>query len=181
MDWSFIIIKYTNSGKLVSIIITPASTQDYAAILELNEAAVPHVNSIDKAELADLDQQSFFFGVARSDDNIAGFLLALAQGKTYRSLNYRWFSENYDAFVYIDRIVVSPDFARHGVGRQLYQALQQQAVGITPMLTCEVNIEPPNPVSLAFHHRLGFSEVGQQMTDGGNKRVSLLGKVLNES
>ena len=95
----------------MTLIITSASPQDYPTILELNEAAVPHVNSIDTAELADLDQQSFFFGVARIDNDIAGFLLALEQGKTYRSLNYRWFSEQYDAFVYIDRIIVSPDFA----------------------------------------------------------------------
>jgi predicted GNAT superfamily acetyltransferase len=160
------------------LIITSALASDYPAILELNEAAVPHVNSIDAAELAELQRQAFFFGVARDGDAIAGFLLALAEGRTYRSLNYRWFSEHYDAFVYIDRIVVSAACARRGVGRELYQALQQQAAGQTPMLACEVNIRPPNLTSLAFHHSLGFAEVGQQDTDGGNKRVSLLRKLL---
>jgi predicted GNAT superfamily acetyltransferase len=162
----------------VTLALTFTTTQDYPIILELNEAAVPHVNSINEAELIDLHRQAFFFGVARDGDAIAGFLLALAEGKSYRSLNYRWFSEQYDAFVYIDRIVVAPDFARRGVGRQLYQALEQHAAGKTPMLACEVNIQPPNPTSLAFHHSLGFREVGRQDTDGGHKRVSLLRKLL---
>jgi predicted GNAT superfamily acetyltransferase len=35
-----------------------------------------------------------------------------------------------------------------------------------------------NEGSLRFHHRIGFVEVGQQDTDGGTKRVSLLAKPL---
>jgi hypothetical protein len=46
--------------------------------------------------------------------------------------------------------------------------------GGAPVVTAEVNMEPPNPGSLAFHHRLGFREVGQQDTYGGSVRVSLL-------
>jgi predicted GNAT superfamily acetyltransferase len=46
-------------------------------------------------------------------------------------------------------------------------------------LTCEVNLAPPNPRSLAFHHAQGFQEMAQQMTDGGLKRVSLLRKTVD--
>ena len=42
------------------------------------------------------------------------------------------------------------------------------------MLCCEVNVRPRNDASLRFHHSIGFREVGQQDTDGGNKTVSLL-------
>jgi predicted GNAT superfamily acetyltransferase len=41
----------------------------------------------------------------------------------------------------------------------------------------EVNLEPRNDQSLAFHAALGFVEVGQQMTDYGT-RVSLMTKPL---
>jgi hypothetical protein len=37
-----------------------------------------------------------------------------------------------------------------------------------------VNVRPRNDASLAFHEAIGFREVGQQDTDGGRKRVSLL-------
>lgn len=47
-------------------------------------------------------------------------------------------------------------------------------VPVAFVLTCEVNLEPPNPHSLAFHHRLGFTQVGEQVTTRGTVRVALL-------
>jgi predicted GNAT superfamily acetyltransferase len=41
-------------------------------------------------------------------------------------------------------------------------------------VSCEVNVVPMNAGSLRFHMRLGFDSVGQQATEGGKKRVSLL-------
>ena len=46
------------------------------------------------------------------------------------------------------------------------------------MLTCEVNLKPPNPGSIVFHQQLGFAEVDQQETEQGAKRVSLMVKTL---
>ena len=43
-------------------------------------------------------------------------------------------------------------------------------------MTCEVNLEPPNPESLAFHDRLGFGRVGEQATKGGSVVVALLSR-----
>jgi predicted GNAT superfamily acetyltransferase len=50
-----------------------------------------------------------------------------------------------------------------------------------PVLFCEVNVRPRNETSLAFHEAIGFREVGQQDTDGGTKRVSLLALDLRPS
>jgi uncharacterized protein len=41
-------------------------------------------------------------------------------------------------------------------------------------ITCEVNLRPPNPVSDAFHARLGFTEVGRAMFGNGAKAVRYL-------
>ena len=45
------------------------------------------------------------------------------------------------------------------------------------ILTLEINLEPPNPGSLALHGKLGFAEVGQLVADEG-KLVSLMVKAV---
>jgi len=160
----------------VSVSLHPAVESDFDDILRLNGAAVPHVNLIDRDELAGLAAQAFHFHVARVGDALAGFLLSLAPGADYGSLNYRWFSERYPQFVYVDRIVVADEHHGLGIGRRLYAGLEQAMAGFAPSLTCEVNLAPPNPGSRAFHERLGFTEVGQQATEGGAKVVCLMHK-----
>ena len=160
--------------------ISPALPEHYPAVLKLNETAFPHVNQITESELTDLADESFYFKVALHEGTVAGFLLALAPGAGYGSPNYRWFSEYYDTFIYVDRIVVSSNCSRSGLGRRLYKDLEQTALKASPILTCEVNLKPENPVSLAFHKSLGFKEVGQLDTEGGKKRVCLMCKPINK-
>ena len=164
----------------MSPIITPVTLADHSTILDLNEQAVPHVNSITIQELTILSEQAFSFKAARVNQQIAGFLLALAPGADYQSPNYRWFSQHYEHFVYVDRIVVVPDYSGLGIGRRLYADLAPAAIGTNAsVLTCEVNLRPPNPGSLAFHQKLGFQAVGEQDTDAGQKRVCLMARALN--
>lgn len=162
----------------MSIAIRAAKLSDYEVIRAINEGAVPAVSSISMPELRALAKQCCHFSVALADGDLAGFLVALQPGQEYQSENYRWFSEHYKSFVYVDRIAVSPAFKGRGIGRALYAEIEQFAVKVAPVLTCEVNLIPPNPESMAFHKTLGFSEVGQQNTEGGKKRVSLLVKPL---
>jgi predicted GNAT superfamily acetyltransferase len=42
---------------------------------------------------------------------------------------------------------------------------------------CEVNAEPPNPASDAFHAAMGFAEVGSA-TLGGGKQVRYFERLL---
>jgi len=158
----------------------PARPEDFADVLALNEAAVPHVNSIGEDVLARLAEQAFHFEVAIAD-SVAGFVLALPSGVEYASENYSWFSARYDRFVYIDRVVVAEPATGSGIGRQLYERLLARSAAVAPVLTCEVNLHPPNPRSLAFHRKLGFEEVGQQLTTGGTKRVCMLSRRLGEA
>jgi predicted GNAT superfamily acetyltransferase len=41
------------------------------------------------------------------------------------------------------------------------------------VITCEYNIDPPNPASKRFHDKFGFKELGRQRVAGGSKLVSL--------
>ena len=61
-----------------------------------------------------------------------------------------------------------------GLGRALYDAVFVQASrSQLPWVTCEYDIEPPNPASERFHRGFGFTEVGRQSVAGGRKQVSL--------
>jgi predicted GNAT superfamily acetyltransferase len=44
------------------------------------------------------------------------------------------------------------------------------------LIVCEVNVEPPNPASDAFHARLGFATVGSATLQDQQKTVRYLSK-----
>ncbi len=162
-----------------TLTIDQAMEDDYPELLDLNNLAVPNVNAIPSETLACLHSQSVYLGVARTSTGIAGFLLALPCTASYDSPNFQYFKQRYEAFAYIDRIVVNQHLRGRGVGAALYQDLNRMLDGVYPLLACEVNLDPPNPGSLSFHQRLGFNSVGTQQTEGGSKRVALLTKVLS--
>lgn len=147
---------------------------DLDAALALNNASLPELNELDRSELARLVGLSDVALCADVDEVFAGFCIVFAPGLDYRSLNYQWFSSNYQNFAYLDRIAVDPGFRRYGIGRGFYTELQERLRPRFPVLCCEVNVRPRNDASLTFHQSVGFREVAQQDTDGGNKTVSLL-------
>jgi len=155
--------------------IRPLEPADVPALVVINDAAHPAVPITSEAEFADLVSHTTLGLVAERDGRPVGFLLALEPGRDYASENYRFFSERSQDFLYIDRIVLAADARGGGLGRQLYgrvfDAARERGAS---EVTCEVNVEPPNPESLAFHAALGFTEVAQQATKGGAVVVALL-------
>jgi predicted GNAT superfamily acetyltransferase len=105
----------------------------------------------------------------------AAFLLAFEQSDDYDGGHFLWFRSRFEKFIYIDRVVVAAPYRRHGLGRLLYADLFRRAerLGHTHIV-CEVNSQPPNPISDAFHAAEGFSEVGTAVIDGGAKTVRYL-------
>ena len=66
-----------------------------------------------------------------------------------------------------------------GLARRLYNDLEQVArQGGHERLVCEINAEPPNPKSDAFHRRLGFVLVGEQFLESYGRRVRYWAKEL---
>ena len=66
--------------------------------------------------------------VAEVDGRFAGFCWVMRPGQSYASENYVWFSQQYDDFVYLDRIAVLPDYRRYGIGRMLVKQKKIVAV-----------------------------------------------------
>jgi len=150
-----------------------------SAVHRMNEQALPHVNSMTVDYFGRRTAADGYFRAVCSGGRPLAFLLAMDEQTDYDSLNFLWFKSRYPRFVYIDRVVVSPDHRRAGMAGALYVDLACWARGRTPLLACEVNTRPPNEASMRFHQRQGFESVGVQDTEGGEKTVSLMVKVLS--
>jgi predicted GNAT superfamily acetyltransferase len=153
------------------------SSLDATAILSLNNAHAKETSALDDASLTALLEEAFY---ARGIDRGAtAFLIALDHNAAYGSPNFLWFKASRESFVYIDRIIVSSSARGQGIARLLYDDLFARARQAGhDRVVCEVNIEPPNPVSEAFHVAMGFDGVGQATILNGTKAVRYFEKTL---
>lgn len=140
------------------------SPGDLDGLVELNAANTPHVNALGRDSLELLVACAACAPALHepATGELRGAAIVLAPGLDYASPNYRHFDAGPHDFWYLDRILVDGRSRRSGVGRALYRAVVSaaSAAGVR-RITCEVNVEPPNPVSLAFHRAIGFREVGR--------------------
>ena len=156
--------------------LLPLTPDALPAILALNNAHARELSWLEPERLERLVGQAFL--VLRAGEADA-FLMTFDQGADYDSENFLWFRARYPRFVYVDRVVVADRARGRGLARRLYEALfdKARAAGHT-LVTCEVNADPPNPASDAFHAALGFGEVGLAALRGGDKTVRYFAREL---
>ncbi len=169
-------------GSVKRVVLREYTVDDLTAIHAINEAEVPAVGAEAPDVLGHIASESVIALVATDDETgeIGGFCLVLEPGAAYHSGNYRWFSERYVDFIYLDRVAIRPAYQRRGLGRALYSEVERLAAERRPsadQFTLEVNLRPRNERSLAFHAELGFGEVGRRETEYG-ALVSLMAKPL---
>lgn len=153
--------------------VAPIATADEAAVLALNNLHAQELSLLDRARLRHLLRQAF---LAAHIGECDAFIIAFDQDADYDSPNFLWFRSRFDRFVYVDRIAVSEAARGQGLARLLYGELFARARDAGhDRVVCEVNSDPPNPQSDAFHAALSFSMIGEAMLAGG-KRVGYLEK-----
>ena len=153
---------------------------DLQRVLEINNANTPGVSELTFAELeSDLNNSLHALAIVNEQGEVCAFCITFDPGAPDAGANHQWFAERYISFVYLDRIAIDSNHQNRGLGALLYQAVEQHMLKSAEhsLLCCEVNLEPPNPGSLRFHNRLGFTEVGQQSPQHGYI-VSLLMKTI---
>jgi hypothetical protein len=157
--------------------ICDLSLRDATAVLLLNNINAKETSVLDDAGLKALLDMAFYArGIERG---ATAFLIALEHSAAYVNPNFMWFQASRRSFVYIDRIVVSISARGQGIARLLYEDLFAAAKrGGHDRVVCEVNIEPPNPVSEAFHLTMGFEAVGQATIHNGKKTVAYFEKMI---
>lgn len=156
--------------------LLPITPDVLPAILALNNAHARELSWLEPQRLEHLVGQAFLVLRAGAAD---AFLMTFDQDADYDSENFLWFRARYPRFVYVDRIVVADHARGRGLARHLYEELfeRARAAGHT-MVTCEVNADPPNLASDAFHAALGFAEVGRARLKGDDKAVRYFARPL---
>jgi uncharacterized protein len=154
-----------------------ATRADWSALLALNAASVRELSPLDEERLKYILALAHRSLVVERSSEVVAFAVAIAPGAAYDSNNYGWFGERYERFLYLDRIAVAAAQRRQGIGAQLYDAMEQAAAPFERMV-CDVNIDPPNDASLAFHAFRGYLQVGR-LQHGATKTVALLSKELS--
>jgi len=149
--------------------IVEVAAEDEPAVLALNNQHAAELSWLEPERLSFLLGEAFY---ARRIGALEAFIMTFDQDARYDSPNFLWFRERYKHFVYVDRVVVAATARGRGHARRLYEDLfdHVRRAG-QAIVTCEVNADPPNPVSDAFHAALGFAEVGDAVIHGGKKAV----------
>ena len=142
------------------------------ALHRLNEDHATELSSLSRHGLEHLIGSAFY---AATIDEGCGLVIACDQDTPYDSPNFLWFKARYPRFVYVDRVAVSATRRGEGLARHLYEAVfaAARAAG-QDCIVCEVNYDPPNPASDAFHEKLGFAEVGRAHLADRGKGVRYL-------
>ncbi|MEP6628851.1 MAG: GNAT family N-acetyltransferase [Lapillicoccus sp.] len=141
--------------------LRPITDVDLAAVLALNERFVEYLSPLDAERLTWLVGLAHRADVLEVDGEVGGFVITFRPGSDYDSENYRWFADRYGSdYYYLDRIVVAEHLRRRGLARFVYEAMEAEARAHGRM-ALEVNVDPPNHGSLAFHASRGYTEVGR--------------------
>lgn len=163
----------TNPGIAV---IAGQSATAHEALLALNNAHAEETSFLSLEKWRMLIERAY---LAVAFDETAALMIVFNQDADYDNANFEWFRSRYRRFAYVDRIIVSDSRRGRGVAGKLYQYLFDRAAGDgLGRIVCEVNLDPPNPGSDAFHAKMGFDTVGQAVLAEAEKAVRYLRKTL---
>ena len=147
----------------------------------INQDNVPDVGDVTLDRLGWLHALSAVStGVFDDGGSMLGFCMVMPPGTGYDSTNYRWFMERYSDAFYLDRVAFAATARRRGLGTLLYDTVEQRIRDERPdivRLSLEVNSNPPNHGSLAFHAGRGYVELERRPTPYGIE-VAMMEKLL---
>jgi predicted GNAT superfamily acetyltransferase len=155
--------------------VRPIQSADLAALLALNNAHAVELSMADAGGLARLIAGAAYSAANGAPGKPDAFVIAFDHTTPPQGPNHAWFLARHPRFLYVDRVCVAPLARRRGLARALYAGAFAAARGRgLPVVCCEVNCDPPNPSSDAFHAALGFREVGRAFLAARGKAVRYL-------
>ena len=163
----------------MTVTVRDAEARDEDFILALNAACTPAVGDMTAQDYRDIAGWAHRIVIAEAGGNPVGFMILIRPGSAYPSDNYGWFEEKFGRQLYVDRVAVADSARGLGVGRALYEEALRMAADLgEERVTAEVNEDPPNPESMAFHLRLGFRHLLSRTSPRLGKVVAMLERPL---
>ena len=139
----------------------------FSSFYEINQQQVPKVGSVSLEEfiylikISDISYGSIKKGIC------LGFVICLRENTNYKSINYKFFQNRHNKFFYIDRIAIANKYQSSGIGSNLYSKLLSIKDKFKIPICAEVNIDPPNELSINFHRKHGFSKITERTIKEG--------------
>jgi uncharacterized protein len=147
----------------------PIDKTSLDSVLELNNRHAEELSYLQISDLKKLVDMAFY---ARRVGMADALMIAFDQDAKYASPNFLWLKQTFARFIYVDRIAVAASARGRGLARSLYEELFAQSLEAGhDTVCCEVNADPPNPASDAFHAALQFKVIGQQTLPENGKTV----------
>jgi predicted GNAT superfamily acetyltransferase len=142
--------------------LTITTLNDLGTLLDINNAAIPDINQLTPLKAQWLIDHLAVPGLALLDGRPAGVVVVLNDRCGYDSDYYRWFTERYENFLYIDRVIVAGWARRQGIAKALYEHVESAAKERKLAIVADVYSDPPNTPSLALHRAMDYDEIGTQ-------------------
>ena len=94
----------------ISILTSQLSLGKIDRIFALNEENVPNVGALNSIEVfKKIIQLSSYNLYVSNSKNIVGFIVCMRENSDYESENFRYFKQQENKFIYIDRIAIKKD------------------------------------------------------------------------
>lgn len=133
------------------------SNDQFERVLKLNNIHAKETSFLKNTDLERLVERSY---LTKTIGELDAFLIAMSHASPHDGINFSWFKKRFDSFGYIDRIVTAEHARGKGHAKALYLDLMEKAKADGfEMVCCEINHQPPNPGSVAFHEKLGFEMI----------------------
>ena len=117
----------------------------------LNQSNTPEVGSLDSVDhLQNLLQMSLLNLFVSNNEEMIGFIICFKENSNYSSKNYKFFSKREKKFLYIDRVAIAEKYRRKGLGKILYNKLENLCIENKIPLCCEVNTSQQSGIFFSF-------------------------------
>ncbi len=160
-----------NANVDASYAVAKLGAPDVPTMWQINEQGLPGTGKVSQQEMENLLTLSELSLGVFDDKKLLGFVICLLPNTDYGSLNYAWFNERFNEFIYVDRVAVTTDYRNQGIGSMLYEKVFEYGKSNNIPVTAEVSLNPPNPGSDRFHSRHGYQVIGK--LDQGAKSVTM--------